>query len=148
VLSNYIRLIRVWQGCCSIFCVRTYITAGVFLLSRKVVYFTVKLLYFVVRSFRNTVRCLFQNSSDELLRDIYRKLIAPFEATLDLNDYPGLQRLCYDRNYAHLASDYMLLLPGCLPQCSITLVPQAFYPGTMAIATAKRSPYLGLLNFM
>ncbi|XP_021923392.1 probable glutamate receptor isoform X2 [Zootermopsis nevadensis] len=90
----------------------------------------------------------FKNSSNELLRDIYWKMIAPHEATLELTDFPGLQRLCYDRNYAHLASDYMLVLPGYLPQCSITLVPQAFYPGTMALATVKRSPYLGLLNYM
>jgi hypothetical protein len=91
---------------------------------------------------------LFQNSSDKVLRGIYTKLIAPYEAALDISDYTGLQRLCYDRKYAHCVPDYLLLLPMFLPPCSITFVPRAFYPGAMAIGVAHGSPYLGLLNFM
>jgi hypothetical protein len=83
-----------------------------------------------------------------VLREIYSKLIAPYEAALDISDYTGLQRLCYDRKYAHCVSDYMLLLPAFMPPCSITFVPRAFYPGAMAIGMAKKNPYRGLLNFM
>jgi hypothetical protein len=83
-----------------------------------------------------------------VLRGIYDKLIAPYEFVLDFYDLPGLQRLCYDRKYAHCLPDYMLLLPGFMPPCSFTFVPRAFYPGSMAIAMVKKSPYLGLMNFM
>jgi hypothetical protein len=96
----------------------------------------------------SAISCLFQNSNDKVLRDIYNKLIAPYEAALDISDYTGLQRLCYDRKYAHFVADYMLMLPGFTPQCGITFVPRAFYPGTMAIGMPKQSPYLGLMNFM
>jgi hypothetical protein len=90
---------------------------------------------------------LFQNSSDKVLKDIYAKLIAPNEAVLDLNDWGGFTRLCHDRNYAHFASAYMLLIPGYLPPCNIKLIPRAFYPGMFTIATAKRSSYRGILNY-
>jgi hypothetical protein len=92
--------------------------------------------------------CLFQNSTDKVLREIYNKLIAPYEAALDISDYTGLQRLCSDRKYAHCVSDYMLLLPLFMPPCSITFVPRAFYPGTMAIGMAKMNPYRGIMDFM
>jgi hypothetical protein len=82
-----------------------------------------------------------------LLRDIYVKLIAPIEHLMEPSDWEGLYRLCRDRKYAHLASDYMLLMPMALPPCSISLVPRAYYPGMFTIATAKRNPYRGILNF-
>jgi hypothetical protein len=91
---------------------------------------------------------MFQNSSDVVLQDIYRKLIAPYEAQFEPYDVTGIHGICKERNYAYMVSDYVLMIPGHMPQCSITLVPHAFYPGTMAIGAAKRSPYLGILNFL
>jgi hypothetical protein len=81
------------------------------------------------------------------LRDIYEKLIAPNENSLDFNDVFGLPRLCREKKYAYFASTYMLLMPIYLPPCSITLIPRAYYPGMFTIAMAKRSPYRGILNF-
>jgi hypothetical protein len=43
--------------------------------------------------------------------------------------------------------NYNLLKKGYLPNCSITLIPDAYFTGFLAIPTAKDSPYLGLLNY-
>jgi hypothetical protein len=83
----------------------------------------------------------------KLHKEIYKKLIAPHETTLSFGDVEGLLRLCYDKKYAHMTSDYNLLKKGYLPNCSITLIPHAYFTGDLAIPTAKESPYLGLLNY-
>jgi len=90
---------------------------------------------------------LFQNSSDKVLRDIYKKLIAPHEANFGVIDSFGLPTICSDKKYAHFVSAYILMIPGNLPSCSFTFIPRAYYPGMFTIATAKRSPYRGILNF-
>ena len=90
---------------------------------------------------------LFQNSSNKLFRDIYEKLIAPHEATFLIFDLYGLFLVCNEKKYAHFGSAYMLLIPTFRPNCSFTLIPRAYYPGMFTIATSKRSPYRGILNF-
>ena len=88
---------------------------------------------------------LFQNSTNKLLSDIYEKLIAPHEAQLAPFEMPLL--VCTEKKYAHLMSAYLLLIYPLPPNCSITLIPRAYYPGMYTIATVKRSPYRGILNF-
>ena len=89
---------------------------------------------------------MFQASKEKLLKLIYNRLIAPHESTLNFSNIEGLRRLCYEKKYAHMVSDYTLLREGFMPNCSISLIPKAFMRGWLAIPLAKKSPYLGLLN--
>jgi hypothetical protein len=43
--------------------------------------------------------------------------------------------------------NYNLLKKGYPPNCSITLIPDAYFTAFFAIPTEKESPYLGLLNY-
>jgi hypothetical protein len=81
------------------------------------------------------------------MRDIYGKLIAPHEANFQSMDRYGLSLICSEKKYAHFGSVYMLLISWNRPRCSFTLIPRAYVPGMFTIATAKRSPYRGILNF-
>jgi hypothetical protein len=81
------------------------------------------------------------------MRDIYQKLIAPHEDDFIPFDTYGLGQICSEKKYAHFGSLYMLFLPFNRPNCSFILVPRAYYPGMFTIATAKRSPFHGILNF-
>jgi len=81
-----------------------------------------------------------------VLKDIYKKLIAPHEVHFGYMDSFGLPMICSDKKYAHFVSAYMLLIPQNLPSCSFTFIPRAYYPGMFTIAMAKRSPYRGILN--
>jgi hypothetical protein len=90
---------------------------------------------------------VFQESRVKLLKNIYRRLIAPHESTLIFSDVEGLQRLCYDKKYAYMTSDYNLLRERYAPNCSISQITHAFFPGLIAIPMAKGSPYLGLFNY-
>jgi len=58
-----------------------------------------------------------------------------------------LPLICDDKKYAHFVPLYPLLLPMNRINCSFTLIPRAYYPGMHTIATAKSSPYRGILNF-
>jgi hypothetical protein len=83
----------------------------------------------------------------KLLKNIYKRLIAPYESTFLQSDVEGLRRLCYEKKYAYMTSTYNLMKKGYMPNCSVSLIPHAFYPGLLAIPMAKRSPYRGLLNY-
>jgi hypothetical protein len=90
---------------------------------------------------------VFQKARVKLLQDIYERLIAPYEHTLFNSDVEGLRRLCYDKKYAHMTTDYNLLKEGYMPNCSISKIPRALFLGFIAIPMKKKSPYLGLLNY-
>jgi len=89
---------------------------------------------------------MFQTSKGNLMKRIYDRLVAPHESTLAYSDIEGLRRLCYEKKYAHISSNYNFLREGFMPNCSISLIPKAFIRGQFAIPLAKKSPYLGLLN--
>jgi hypothetical protein len=89
---------------------------------------------------------MFQTSKDNLMKRIYTRLVAPHESTLNFSDTEGLRRLCYEKKYAHVTSDYNLSKEGFKPNCSISQIPKAFIRGQFAIPLAKKSSYLGLLN--
>jgi hypothetical protein len=83
----------------------------------------------------------------KLLQNIYERLIAPHENTLTDSDIDGLRRLCYDKKYAHMTTDYNLLKEGYRPNCSVSMIPRALFFGFIAIVIEKKSPYLGLFNY-
>jgi len=89
---------------------------------------------------------VFQTSTDTLPKLIYDKLIAPHESTLSFSEIEDIRRLCYEKKYAHMISEYNLLREGFVPNCSITPIPNAFIRGMLAIPLAKKSPYLGFFN--
>jgi hypothetical protein len=45
-----------------------------------------------------------------------------------------------------MTSDYNLMKKGYMPNCSVSLIPEAFFRGLLAIPIAKNGPYLGLFN--
>jgi hypothetical protein len=95
-----------------------------------------------------TALFLFQNSKDPLMNQIYDKLVAPYEDSLPVDDIEGLRRLCSIRNYALAAHTFNLINVGYIPNCSITVVPEAFFPATIAVALSENSPYKEVFNQM
>jgi hypothetical protein len=90
---------------------------------------------------------MFQHSRQKLLKRVYERLIAPHESTLSFIEEEGLQRLCREKKYAHVTTDYTLVTEGYVLNCSISPIPKASFTGLLAIPISKRSPYLGLLNY-
>ncbi|KAJ9579350.1 hypothetical protein L9F63_024547, partial [Diploptera punctata] len=85
-------------------------------------------------------------SKVELLKMIYRKKIDPFSHLLPRNAKDVLEKICQENNYASVTSTYVLIETNNLIHCSIVYVPQAFFPGSLAIAMVKESHYKGIFN--
>jgi hypothetical protein len=80
------------------------------------------------------------------MKKIYDKLMAPYERSMPMNDIEGIQRVCNLEKYALTTHTFNLLNLGFVPNCSITYVPQAFFPGSIAVAIRDKSPYKELFN--
>jgi hypothetical protein len=80
------------------------------------------------------------------MRKIYRKLMEPYESSKPVDDIESIQRLCDVKNYALATNTFSLINLGFVPDCSITYVPEAFFPGTIAVAVAEGSPYKEIFN--
>jgi hypothetical protein len=80
------------------------------------------------------------------MSQIYDKLVAPYENSLPLDDIEGIQRLCSTSNYALATNTYNLINLGYIPNCTITDVPEAFFPGSIGVAVSENSPYKEIFN--
>jgi hypothetical protein len=80
------------------------------------------------------------------MSQIYDKLVAPHEHSLPVDDTEGVQRLCSLKKYALATNTYNLINLGYVPNCSVTVVPEAFFPATIGIAVSDNSPYRELFN--
>jgi len=80
------------------------------------------------------------------MKNIYDKLMAPYEHLMPKIYIEGIQRVCSLKNYAFTALTSILMYQGIVPNCSITYVPQAIIPGSMALAITNESPYKELFN--
>ena len=80
------------------------------------------------------------------MKKIYDKLMAPYESSVPLDDIEGIRRLCSLDKYALATNTFNLINLGFVPDCSITYLPQAFFPGTIAVAVTHDSPYKELFN--
>jgi hypothetical protein len=80
------------------------------------------------------------------MKKIYDKLMAPYEGSMPVDDIEGIQKVCSLKNYALDTHTFNLINHGIVPNCSITYVPQAFFPGSMAVAVTNDSPYKELFN--
>ncbi|PSN44153.1 hypothetical protein C0J52_17425 [Blattella germanica] len=119
-------------------------------ISGRIVYFTSYLCAVVLLagyagnyiSFLSAGRPL--NATDPLFKEVYEKLI-------DTDDLPadydvGFQRVC-ESKYAFMTSDALMKKYAAQGSCEVIDIPQASIPGVTAMAVAKKSPYLGLINF-
>ena len=80
------------------------------------------------------------------MKKIYDKLMAPYEHLMQTDDIEGIQKVCSLKNYALATHTSILMNMGIVPNCSITYVPQAFVPGSVAVAITNDSPYKELFN--
>jgi hypothetical protein len=91
---------------------------------------------------------LFQNSKDPLMSQIYDKLVAPYENSLPVDDIEGIEHLCSIRNYALASHTFNLINLGRIPNCTITALPEAFFPASVAVAFSENSPYKEVFSQM
>jgi hypothetical protein len=82
------------------------------------------------------------------MSQIYDKLVKPCENSLPVDDIEGIRRLCSIRNYALATNTFNLINMGYIPNCTITAVPEAFFPGSIGIAVSENSPYREVFNQM
>ncbi|KAJ4446792.1 hypothetical protein ANN_13490, partial [Periplaneta americana] len=87
----------------------------------------------------------FDNTTDPQFKEVYRKLIAPDVSNLPASYHEAFQRVC-ESKYAFMSSALLMRRFTSNVTCSCIAVPQANMPGVIAMATAKRSPYRGLIN--
>jgi len=80
------------------------------------------------------------------MRKIYDKLMAPYESCMPEDDVVGIRSVCSLKKYALATNTFNLINLGFVPNCSITYVPQAFFPGSIAVAVTHDSPYKELFN--
>ena len=72
--------------------------------------------------------------------------MAPYERSMPVDDIEGIQRVCHLKKYALTTNTFNLVNLGFVPNCSLTYVPQAFFPGSIAVAITDESPYKELFN--
>ena len=80
------------------------------------------------------------------MKKIYDELMAPYEDSMPVNDVEGISSVCNLKKYALATNTFNLINLGFVPDCSITYVPQAFFPGSVAVAITDDSPYKELFN--
>ena len=80
------------------------------------------------------------------MKKIHDKLMAPYEGSMPVDDIEGIHRVCSMKNYALATNTFNLINQGIVPNCSITYVPQAFFPGCIAVAITDESPYKEMFN--
>jgi hypothetical protein len=89
---------------------------------------------------------IFQDSNDTVIRQIYDKLMAPYEYFMLKDDIVGLERVCGMEKYALVTDNFMLINLRFVPNCSVTYIPKACFPGSLAVALTQDSPYRKLFN--
>jgi hypothetical protein len=80
------------------------------------------------------------------MAQIYDKLMAPYESSMPMDDIEGVEKVCSLKNYALTTNTFNLISLGLLPNCSITYLPEAFFPACISWALREESPYKELFN--
>ena len=91
--------------------------------------------------------CMLQTSKSPLIRQVYKKTVAPYERFLPTEELAGVEQICTRDKYAYFISDKHLTYFGGKISCNYEVVPGAFYPGSVAIALRKGSPYRKLFSY-
>jgi hypothetical protein len=87
-----------------------------------------------------------QTSADPILRDVYRRLIAPSK-NLPLTNEEGLSTLCQKSNYAYMTLSVSEKLIRPYLRCSIVEVPNYLIPASMGMVGKKRNKFKDLFNY-
>ena len=80
------------------------------------------------------------------MKKIYDKLMAPYEQFAPVDDVEGIRRVCSQTKYALVTNTFNLMNLGFVPNCTLTYIPEAFIPVTIALAITQNSPYKELFN--
>ena len=87
----------------------------------------------------------FQNATDPLLEEIYKKLIKPDIYNLPSTYAEAANRIC-ESKYAFVTSPIVMKKFASHSKCTIIEVPGISIPGLSAITTKKKFPFLRLMN--
>ncbi|KAJ9587754.1 hypothetical protein L9F63_018826 [Diploptera punctata] len=88
-----------------------------------------------------------KSSRAELIRQVYKKTVAPYEKNFPTQELVGVESICTKDKYAYFISDKHLVYFSKKISCSYAEIPGASYPGSVAIALRKGSPYTKLFSF-
>jgi hypothetical protein len=80
-------------------------------------------------------------------RAAYEKLIAPFVNDMPKSEREGYRRVCGERKYAFVVTEFFRKLESIQLSCEILPLPGTSYPGKMSYIISKTSHYKGLINW-
>jgi hypothetical protein len=89
-----------------------------------------------------------QNSTDDIMQNIYQTMIAPNRHNFPSSDDEGFQRVCDVPNYAYMTFTEIENHEAGTFNCDLTEIPQIYIPGSMGVTTVKQSPYKRIFNSM
>jgi hypothetical protein len=87
-----------------------------------------------------------QKAADQLSKEVYEKLILPDVHNLPSDYVDAFKRVCGSR-YAFMTSATIMHRFTTSLDCSVVALPRASIPGVIAMTTAKKCPYRGLINY-
>jgi hypothetical protein len=88
----------------------------------------------------------FQQSSNPLIRKVYKKLMEPIKQQMVRSKLEGLQRICTEEHMAFAVVETGLdSLRGQLG-CEILRLPATAFPAVVAMAVTKGNPYKRILS--
>ncbi|KDR12770.1 hypothetical protein L798_13018, partial [Zootermopsis nevadensis] len=87
----------------------------------------------------------FDKATDSLFKEVYEKLILPDIHNLPSDYVDAFKRVC-ESKYAFMSSANVMRRFTANLSCSVIALPRATIPGVIAMTTAKKFPYLGLIN--
>ena len=90
---------------------------------------------------------LFQLAQEGIGRDVYKKLIAPYENDMPNSTLDGFRRVCADRKFAFIDLNILDKELATELSCHVMPLPDAFYSHRYAFIIIKNSPYKGLINW-
>jgi hypothetical protein len=89
----------------------------------------------------------FQRAIGGTERVAYEKLIAPFMNDMPKSDPDGFRRVCDERKYAYISTDFYMRQIASSLSCQVLPLPGTSYPETLTYIIFKTSHYKGLINW-
>jgi hypothetical protein len=88
----------------------------------------------------------FQQSSNPLIREVYKKLMEPVRRQMARSTLEGLRRICEGERMAFAAVEVGVDSLRGQTGCEVLHLPATAVPATIAMAVAKGSPYKRILS--
>ena len=98
-------------------------------------------------TFIHTNTFLFQLAKGGIEREIYERLIAPFNNDMPNSTIDGYRRVCADHKYAYFGINYLKIIGPFSVHCKLIKLPGNSYSNPWAFIISKNSPYKGLINW-